>query len=243
MASKASQASDLIVKLFGRQAPKVTGDVVARTATRGGPRITGDVSSEMRGSRPIGSPGVEPSTARGGGVGPDGIAKGIAGAGVTALIADLLIDAVRGAGRTAVNQTTNPVPVGSQQTNKYTLPMDSPLAYMQAYNREMYNRALLESILGVGTDALGPAPQAPLSQTEAFDLNQIATARAGEREREIARIQGELAALPAAFQSQGRVADATSNALQSAIATVLQRAPIEKSEALRSIATVNQFSN
>ncbi len=242
MASKASQATNLIVKLFGKQAPGITGDVVARTASRGGPQISGDVSAAMRGSRPIGSPGVEPSVARGGGVGPGGVAKGIAGAGVTALIADLLIDAVRGAGRTAVNQTANPVPVGSQQTNKYTLPMDSPLAYTQAYNREMYNRAVLERF-GVSPDALGPAPRAPLSQTEAFDFNQLATARAGEREREIARIQGELAALPAAFQTQGRVADATSNALQSAIATVLQRAPIEKSEALRSIATVNQFSN
>jgi len=134
-----------------------------------------------------------------------------------------------------------PVPTASSATGGYLMPMDSPLAYQQNYQRDMFNRAVLERY-GFG-DFLGPAPAPPLTQREVNDLNQIAMIRAGEREREIARIKGELAALPAGYQAIGTQSTALGGALQSAINTVLQRAPIEKSLALQSIATKNQFGN
>lgn len=206
-------------------------------ATRTGPRITGE------GGRVIRQGGDDAASA----AAKTGNNLGGVGTGVSSIaafeLAQYLLGALGKGASKAIDSTSTPVPVGGMGTaNRYTLPMDSPLAYTQYYNQEMYNRALLKKYFGIdlGADTM---PERPLTQTEAFNLNQIAMQRTGLREQELARIQGELASLPAAFQSQGRVADAASNTLQQAIATVLQRAPVEKSEALKSIATVNQFSN
>ena len=143
----------------------------------------------------------------------------------------------------AVGQgTQSPVPQAVNMGNKYTLPMESPLAYQQNYQREMYNRALLQTA-GLDPGLLGPLPARPLTQQEAFNLNQLAMQRAGEREQLLARIQGELAAAPAAFNAQSAIGQSTGGALQSAINTVLQRDPLEANQALAAIARTNQFSN
>lgn len=212
----------------------------AQAATR--PRIT------QSGGRAVGGAGNVP-------VGPvlagGAVAAPAAGIGVgaigSAILADnlfkLLESGLKATGGLAAQQAggATPVPTASSATGGYLMPMDSPLAYQQNYQREMYNRAVLEK-LGFG-DLLGPPPAPPLTQREVNDLNQIAMVRAGERERELARIQGELAALPSAYQAIGTQSQALGGALQSAINTVLQRPPFERSLALQSIATKNQFGN
>ena len=238
MASRYAGLADLL-KLVPGVGGKQTAQV-ARAATR--PRVT------QSGGRAVGGTGTVP-------VGPafagGAVAAPTAGVGLgaigSAIVAEGLFRLLEGglsaAGGLATQQAggATPVPTASSATGGYLMPMDSPLAYQQNYQREMYNRAVLER-LGFGS-SLGPPPAPPLTQREVNDLNQIAMIRAGERERELARIQGELAALPAGYQAIGTQSTAMAGALQSAINTVLERAPIEKSLALQSIATKNQFSN
>lgn len=225
----------LVPGVGGKQAVQA-----ARAATR--PRIT---QTGGRAVRNAGTLPVGPALAGGAFAAPGaGLGLGTVGSLVAAQgILDLIQTGLGTIGGLATQQAggATPVPTASSATGGYLMPMDSPLAYQQNYQREMYNRAVLER-LGFG-DFLGPSPAPPLTQREVNDLNQIAMIRAGEREREIARIQGELAALPAGYQAIGTQSMALGGALQSAINTVLQRAPIEKSLALQSIATKNQFSN
>lgn len=220
----------------------------ARTATR--PRVTQSGGRAVRGAGTI---PVGPTLAGGAVAAPvQGIGLGAAGAIGSAVLAEgifKLLESGLGPALQVASQQAGggtPVPVASSQTEKYLMPMDSPLAYQQNYQREMFNRALLGSLpFGLGSSIVQNLPEyaPPLTQREVNDLNQIAMIRAGERERELARIRGELAALPSAYQAIGTQSQALGGALQSAINTILQRAPIEKSLALQSIATKNQFSN
>jgi len=177
-----------------------------------------------------------------------GIAGGLGGVITSYAVFDLIGDLLGGATRTAGN-VVNPAlqavtgnspsaaPTTGDSAQKYAVPQINPLAYENFYRQEQYRRELLAR---AGID-LGTAPARPLTQMEAYNLNQLAMQRAGQRERELARVQGELAALPAAFQTQGQIGQSTAGVLNQAIATVLQRAPVEKSQALQAIATKQQF--
>jgi len=151
---------------------------------------------------------------------------------------------VGGVGGALAQQAAPPPPVPTN-SERYLIPQISPLAYQQNYQQELMRRALLSQIPVIGPSIVQNLPELdrPLSQKEAFDLTQLAAERLGQRDRERDRIRGELAALPAGYQAIGTQSQALGGALQSAINTVLERAPIEKSLALQSIATKNQFSN
>ena len=214
--------------------------LLTQGAVQGGRRaITGSGGKVLRSGVQAGAQ----QAAQGGGL--------LAGAGgliSSYAIFDLIGDLLGGASRTATSAVpaltnavtgNNPNPVANPGvgSQKYAVPQVNPLDYQQYYNEERYRRELLSR---AGID-LGPLPARPLTQMEAYNLNQLAMQRAGERERELARVQGELAALPAAFQTQGQIGQSTAGILNQAIATVLQRAPVEKSQALQAIATKQQF--
>lgn len=208
-----------------------------RAASSAGPMITGSGGRVVRAGAPAAA-----NAATGGGVAGN-LLTGLGALELLQLGSGLIRDTGKAAGDVTqaatggAGVTGTPVPVGTD-TRGYTIPQGNPLAYQQYVDAENFRRSALNK-LGANLPMLERA----LTQTEVFNLNQIATARAGERERELARIEGELGALPAAYTAQGRVADAASNVLRDAITTVLQRAPVEKSLALQNIARTNQFSN
>jgi len=135
-----------------------------------------------------------------------------------------------------------PDPAAQQTARGYTLPMESPQAYQQNYQSDMYRRALLQALPGGGGLQLGVPPAVPLTQSEAFNMNQEAVRRAGIREQLIERIKGELLAAQQGFGAQGQTSQALGNVAAAVVPAVVQNPNVAGNQALAALARTNQFN-
>jgi len=127
--------------------------------------------------------------------------------GGTAVAANALLSTLFGQGGAA----RSPVPTAA--AGKYTLPQNPPtdtFIRLQKYN-------VLAPFFGLPT--VDPVE----FQEYVNNVNRRNLQELGERERALEAIKMETAALPAAYQTMGTQATATSDALQSAIDKILYR--------------------
>jgi len=171
-------------------------------------------------------------------------AQAALGTVVTSLLGNLLADL----GSKGVSALLDPAikqppmsPAGGGPGKGFMVPLTDTQSLYQWAARENYNIALQN--LFRGSDNKLPRIDPELIIRASQQANLEAGRQLGERQAYLARIQGELGALPAAYQAVGTgltalggLGQSSSNVLENAIETVLKQDPVGTNQALANIA-------
>lgn len=172
------------------------------------------------------------------------VAQAALGTVITSLLGNLLADlGSKGISAVLSPATSQPAmsPAGSGPGKGFMVPFTDAQSIYQWTSRENYNRSLANQFRGANDQLPYLDPEIIIEATQQRNLE--AGRQLGEREAYLARIKGELGALPQAYgavgtglTALGNLGQSSSDVLKTAINTVLERDPVEKNQALANIA-------